>query len=221
MSVRISVFRRSGPLAAAALIVPVLAGCSSVPSMPSISSFSSLFGSNPTADTSQASAAYTPPPDFECPSVTIRQGASTLAVYANPAERLPTTLRYQVGISQMARECKLVGTTVSMKVGVQGRVILGPEGGPGQVDVPLRFAVVHEGVQPKTIATKLDRVPVSIPPNDANVSFSYIAEDLSFPMPSGGQIDSYVVYVGFDPLGAKEMDKKTPAPKPGRPRRRT
>ena len=62
---------------------------------------------------------------------------------------------------------------VSMQVGVQGRVILGPAGAPGTVDVPMRFAVVHEGPTPKTIVTKLDRVPVTIPPDDANVLFTH------------------------------------------------
>ena len=33
----------------------------------------------------------------------------------------------------------------------QGRIIIGPAGGPGKVDVPLRIAVVQEGVKPKTI----------------------------------------------------------------------
>ncbi len=54
---------------------------------------------------------------------------------------------------------------------MEGRVILGPEGAPGQIDVPLRFAVVEEGIDPKIIATKLDRVAVTVPPNDSNVLF--------------------------------------------------
>ena len=49
---------------------------------------------------------------------------------------------------------------MTIKLGVQGRIILGPGGGPGQVDVPLRFALVEEGMQPKTIWTKFYQVPV-------------------------------------------------------------
>ena len=40
---------------------------------------------------------------------------------------------------------------MTMKVGVEGRVLLGPAGGPGQVDIPLRMAVVQEGPAPKTV----------------------------------------------------------------------
>ena len=84
---------------------------------------------------------------------------------------------------------------------------------PGTVDVPLRFAVVREGVDPKMITTKLDRVAVTIPPDDSNVLFTHVTEGLDFPMPRGGDIDYYVVYVGFDPAG-RGAGRKKPAPKP-------
>jgi hypothetical protein len=175
--------------------------------------------SRTTAGDASASAA-TQQLDFECPGVGVRQGASTLAVSANPAEPSALNMRYQVGIAQTARECKLNGNTVTIRVGVQGRVVLGPAGGPGQIDVPLRFAVVHEGVEPKAIVSRLQRVNVAIPGGDPNVLFTHIEEDLSFPMPRGGDIDNYVVYVGFDTMAAREWEKKRPAPKPAaKPRR--
>jgi hypothetical protein len=193
-----------------AVVGLALAGCSSSPS------FSSLFGSSKlSTDASAAATAAQLFSDFECPAVSVRQGAATLAVTGNPGDQSALNMRYQVSIGQTARECRLVGTTVTMKVGVQGRVVLGPAGGPGQLDVPLRLAVVHEGTTPKTIATKLQRIKVDIPGAD-NVLFTHIEEDLSFPMPRGADIDSYVVYVGFDPIGAKELEKKKPAPKPRR-----
>jgi hypothetical protein len=43
---------------------------------------------------------------------------------------------------------------------------------------------------------------------------------VSFPMPSAADIDSYIVYIGFDPLAeqaqdqAKEKAKPKPKPKP-------
>ena len=79
--------------------------------------------------------------------------------------------------------------------------------------MPLRFAVVRETVETKVITTKLDRVAVTVPPNDGNVLFSHVTEGLDFPMPRGGEIDYYVIYIGFDPAGA-EPEQKKPAPKP-------
>lgn len=187
--------------------------------MPAAPTLPSIFGSGSTAGGNDATAAYAPPTDFECPGVTIRQGASTLMVSADGAEQSPLNLRYQVGFAQTARECRLVGDTLTMKVGIQGRVILGPAGGPGQIDVPFRVAVVREGVEPRTIVTKLERLAVAIPPGDTSVLFSHVEDNLSFPMPRGGEIDYYVVYVGFDPIGAREMDRRKPAPRPTRARR--
>jgi len=207
--------RRRTAITALALLGPMLAGCSSAPSIPSLSS---MFASSSAGTNSNASAANTLPPNFECPSVAIRQGAGTLTSASNQEEPTATNLRYQVSIADTARECRVTGNTVSMKVGVQGRVVIGPQGGPGQVDVPLRIAIVHDGVQPKTIMTKLERISVTVPPDDGNVPFTHIEDGLSFPMPRGNEIDSYVVYIGFDPTGLKEMEKKKPAPKPARPR---
>ena len=80
--------------------------------------------------------------EVECPGIEVRQGASTLAITApGSGEAGPMNTRYQVTIGQLARECAALGGVMTMKVGVQGRVLLGPAGGPGQVDVPLRMAV--------------------------------------------------------------------------------
>lgn len=213
---------RQGNAAAVAvmsvLMGALLAGCSST-------SLSSIMGSkSATADAANASAVAPVPLSFECPQVGIREGASTLSVSANPADQSPVNMRYQVSIGQTARECHLVGQTVTMKVGIQGRVILGPAGGPGVVDVPLRLAVVKEGIDPDPITTKFQRLSVTVPEGSTNVLFSNVQDDISFPMPKGNDIDNYIVYIGFDPTTAEEMDKakKRPAAKkpakPAKPR---
>jgi hypothetical protein len=207
--------RSSGLVVAIAVLGSILAGCSS-PSMPS---FSSVFGSKPAAADSNASAAYTPPANFECPDVAVRQGAATMSSSADPSESTALNLRYQVTLGTTARECRVAGPTVMLKVGMQGRVVMGPQGSPGSIDVPVRFAVVREGVDPKTIVTKLAIIPVAVPPGDGNVLFSHVEEGLDFPMPKGSEIDSYVIYIGFDPLGLQQNRK--PAPKPARSRRPT
>jgi hypothetical protein len=96
---------------------------------------------------------------------------------------------------------------MSIKVGVQGRVILGPMGAPGKIDVPLRYAVVREGPEPKTIATKFKRISVIVPPDQTHVQFVDVEEGLSFPLPSSSELEAYVVYVGFDEIGDKNEKK--------------
>jgi hypothetical protein len=213
--------RRHGRAAVAvALFGFALGGCSSVPSMPSASS---MFGSgSSTSAGAQANALAEPsqPMNFECPNVTVRTGASTMSNYANNAEQSPTNLRYQVGIGQTARDCRLNNGIVTMKIGVQGRVILGPQGAPGQIDVPVRLAVVHETpTTSKAITTKLERVSVTVQADSGNAIFTLVDNEISFPLPRGGDIDDYVVYVGFDPQGLEQERRKQPA-KPAAPRQR-
>ncbi len=200
---------RTGRLRAAlalALAGAALSGCgggstlgasSDNSSSPSIGSrFSQLFGSK-----SQAVGEAAPPPvdnELSCPPVTIRAGASTYAVGAPGKEAAGNDLRYQATISRTARDCTRNGDQITARIGILGRVIVGPAGAPQTVEIPLRVAVVQGGVQEKTIATKVFRTTVTM--NDDNsVPFSLVAEDVVYPVPSGATGDSYIFYIGFDP----------------------
>jgi hypothetical protein len=149
-------------------------------------------------------------PDVDCPFIDIRQGASTLTIPPPPPDgsNEAMALRYQGIFVRAARECAVVAGQMVMKVGVQGRVIVGPAGGPGAVEVPLRIAVVSSLTQgAKTIVTKLIRIPVTVGNNDGT-DFTHIEEGLSFPLPPSAVLASYIVYIGFDPIGAAEEDKR-------------
>jgi hypothetical protein len=154
-------------------------------------------------------------PNVECPFLDIRQGASTLTFPPPPPDggNEAMSLKYQGIFVRAARDCAVVNGQMVMRVGVQGRIIVGPAGGAGQIDVPLRIAVVSAPITaPKTVITRLIRIPVMIGANDANVDFTHIEEGLSFPMPSSTS-DPYLVYIGFDRFGAAAADQaKKPAP---------
>jgi len=170
-----------------------------------------------TARSAQASAEPTVSMEDDCPTADIRTGASTLAIAAKTEGATANDLRYQLSFHQLARQCFRDGPGVRIRVGVQGRLVVGPAGAPAQADVPLRYAVVREGVEPKTIATKFRRIPVAIPSGATNVTFTDIEEDLSFPMPSLIDLQAYVVYVGFDDVGdrgQRAAPKKKASPRP-------
>jgi hypothetical protein len=211
---------RGAALLAAAL---ALSGCSSA-SPPtgtadtgSISRFSSLFSGS--ASPAAQGAAGGPGIDADdCPSVEIRNGAGTYTVAGKPPEASATDVRYQLSFTQLARQCTVIGSDLVMKVGVQGRIIVGPLGGPGPVDIPLRYAVVREGAEARTIATKFKRVTAEVPPGQSNVVFSDVEESLSFPMPSRAALAGYIVYAGFDEIG-EGAEKKATAKKPAAKRK--
>ena len=206
---------RYGAVLAAALI---LSGCSSA-STPtdtgetaSTSRFSRLF-SGSAGPPAQAAAGGPAFDADDCPTVEIRTGAGALTVAGKPTEAATTDVRYQLSLTQLARQCRTTGADMVVKVGVQGRIIVGPAGAPGPVDIPLRYAVVREGVAPRTIATKFKRVPADVPPGQSNVVFSDVDESLSFPMPSRSELAAYLIYVGFDEIG-EGLPKKPVAKKP-------
>jgi len=195
-------------------LVPLVAGCGTS------SIFSSspldLFSTSSKATTGDADASGGATTDVECPSVAVRTGAATLMIGSKPGEGEPAALdlRYQASMVRTARECQVNAGIMNMKVGIEGRVITGPAGSPGTIDLPLRIAVVQEGVNPKTIVSKFARVQVTVANAADRVPFTHVDSDISFPMPQPiANIDSYVVYVGFDPAGAPQ-EKKRPPPKP-------
>jgi hypothetical protein len=207
-------FIKIAPIPALALLV---AACSSAGTgaNDSSSSFSSLFrASSPdhaaavAASAPGAAAAPAAPGGVKalevCPNVELRQGAATLTVNNNAKDPSAMQLRYQVSVTQMARECSLAGGTLTIRVGIQGRIVLGPAGTHGALEIPIRYALVDEGPEPKMIYTKLYKFPVAIPEGAPNVSFTHIEEAIAVPMPSMPVFDRYVIYVGFDVIGAQE-----------------
>ena len=200
---RLSSSRRL-PARASALVLGglALAGCAST---------DSVMGSKANPDGS-ISANKVANSDIDCPGMMVRSGASTWQV---PSGSNSTNLRYQGSLGQLARECAILGDAMTVKVGVEGRVLVGPKGGAGSVAVPLRIALVQEGPQPKSVWTKFYSVPVNVQQGQTQVTFTHVEDDLTFAIPPSKDLSSYVIYVGYDPQGAasgaKTSKKKSAA----------
>ena len=139
-------------------------------------------------------------------------GASTYAVGAAGKPAVGNEVRFQATITKMARECTRNGGEITARIGIQGRVIAGPAGAPATVEVPLRIAVVQGGVGEKVIASKAYRTTVEMS-EGGSVPFTFIAEDLAYPVPSARIADSYIFYVGFDPQALSPEPKARPKKK--------
>lgn len=207
-------------MGAAALLSLALAGCGtsgtgSLFSGSALDLFSTSSKATASKPAAAGEAAAETATDIECPEVSVRTGAATLIVGSKPKEAEPAALdvRYQGTIIRTARECHVNAGVMTMKVGIEGRIITGPAGGPGTIDVPLRIAVVQEGINPKPIVSKFGRETVTVASAVDRVTFTHIDPDITFPLPQPlADIDAYMVYVGFDPLGA-QPEKKKPAAK--------
>lgn len=128
-----------------------------------------------------------------CPTVQIRAGTESFRIL--PRGEDPETsdkVRYQASITTAARECNYVGQNLQMRVGVKGRVITGPAGGPGNITMPIRIAVT-EGTE--TIYSKLYRQAETISPGQSSTQFSFVDEQVVIPAPKNPNVR---VYIGFD-----------------------
>jgi hypothetical protein len=181
------------------VVAAMLAGCSG-------DSLKSL-GATSTTDPKTAGVGGMPNSDVECPSIQVRNGAST---WQMPTGGATTDLRYQASLGQMARECALLGDTMTVKVGIEGRLLVGPKGATGNIEVPLRLALVQEGPRPKSVWTKFYAVPVNLQPGQSGTAFTHVEDDLTFVMPPSKDISAYVIYVGFDPQGLNARKKRAP-----------
>ncbi len=157
--------------------------------------------------------------DVECPYIQIREGASTLTVNG-PGDNAAMSLKYQGSFVRAARQCAVVAGQMVMKIGVQGRLVLGPQGGPGELTIPLRIAVVDEKpASSKTIVTKLILIPVAVRSADDNPTFTHVEDNVTFPLPSSSELDNYIVYIGFDPIAAQAQERHRAPPRPKAKRR--
>ena len=71
-------------------------------------------------------------PDVHCPGVEVRQGTSTMTLSSMGSDPSALALRYQATVGRTARECVVRGDALTIRVGMEGRIILGPAGGPAE-----------------------------------------------------------------------------------------
>ena len=145
-----------------------------------------------------------PRPDTRaCPSAVIRDGTQTLRIYETGGEGDPDFVRYQGSITKVARECVYAGDEIlTVKFGVQGRVVIGPRGQAGTYSVPVRAVFVARGSEP--IWGQLYQVTVTVPEGGSSGTFQLIEQTAAYTIPPGADLANHAVYVGFDELSAQQ-----------------
>lgn len=182
----------------------LLGGCGGSASGDSGTAVANLLAFN----TTTVSAA--PPPaqideKLQCPTVEVLDGTASSRVYAG-AEQTNSSVKYQFSMGDVARECSHVGDQLVLKVGVEGRALVGPVGAPGTYAAPVRIAVRREKDE-KPVATKLYKIPVTIPSGEGGAPFSLVADPISVPFTTAHADDDYTIVVGFDAKGGDEAVK--------------
>ncbi|MEA1832919.1 hypothetical protein U8607_12590 [Methylobacterium durans] len=139
-----------------------------------------------------------------CPPVGVSEGGAALQTLAGRSADKPN-IRTQVTLGRLARECtRREDGSITVKVGVEGRVLLGPAGTPGRFDVPITIAIKSDE---KVVTSRFRRLSATVGPGEAQGFFSVVEEDLSVP---AAMTRDYEIEVG---LGGS-------APKAGKPQPR-
>jgi hypothetical protein len=200
------------PLALALSAAGLLSACGAL-------DFDNPFNPSPSAQQSRPAQQSANPADkpvalpltadeLQCPPVEIDEGGAAARV-GGPDN---ASVRYQFAISQTARECAPVSTNqFTLKVGVSGRLLIGPAGKPGTFSAPLRVTVHDENTK-KDAFTKVYKVEASVP-DAGDAPFNLVTEPIVLPMTRTELADDYTLTVGFDNGKAAA----SPAPKPKKP----
>jgi hypothetical protein len=149
--------------------------------------------------------------ELQCPPVEIDEGGAAARV-GGPEN---ASVRYQFAISQTARECAPASPNqFTLKVGVSGRLLIGPAGKPGAYSAPLRVTVHDENTK-KDAFTKVYKVEASVP-DAGDAPFNLVTEPIVLPMTRTELADDYTLTVGFD--NGKAAASSTPKPKKPHPK---
>lgn len=152
-----------------------------------------------------------------CPEIQILDGTSADRIYAPGDDQSNATVRYQFSIDDVARDCQVTGGQVAMKVGVAGRILLGPAGSPGAYPAPIRVAIVNVSDGTPAIS-KLYQVPTGVADGQTEAPFTLVTDPLSVPAIDHFALN-YTIKVGFDSAGngKKQPEAKTADSSPAAP----
>jgi|SRR5579875_722672 len=131
-----------------------------------------------------------------CPKIVIPEGTAASQAYAGTPPS-SANLRHQFSLTDSARECTLDGNQIVIKIGVAGRVLLGPAGSPGSFSVPVRMAIVNE-LNNQPIISKLYHAAVAVPPGETHADFTIVSEPLRVPFIKEHADENYTIKAGID-----------------------
>lgn len=132
-----------------------------------------------------------------CPSIDVPEGGAALTTPAGQKGDA-ASVRTQVSLGRVARECtRREDGSITVKVGVETRVLLGPSGAPGRFDVPFTIAIRQDA---KVISTRTKRVAVVVAPGEAQGFATVVEDDIAVPAAASAD---YEIVVGLGGGGVR------------------
>jgi len=142
---------------------------------------------------SQVQSTALPAIATQCPQIKVRNGGGVMFAYANDKVGNPKALQFQAVIDGQSRNCVVSNGLITVKMGVIGRLILGPSGTNAAMNLPLRFVVERDDV---AVFSQVYNIPMTVTPPSRSEEFVKVVENVAIPYLGGENI---VIWVGFDP----------------------
>ena len=138
------------------------------------------------------------PAEVPCPQVSVAPGGGAINSYSGGRAGAPEALRSQISIANVARECNgRPDGAIVVKVGVEGRVLVGVAGSAGRFEAPVRFAIKRGD---RVVASATRRASVALAAGEIQGTFTVVEDGLVVPAGS----DDFDIEVGLGGSGAAE-----------------
>ncbi|MBX3526918.1 MAG: hypothetical protein KDJ20_06000 [Hyphomicrobiales bacterium] len=140
-------------------------------------------------------------PRIDCPVVQIEPGMSAFRVGGPDS----STVRYQIAIGDVARDCSQSGGQLLVRVGVETRTVTGPAGGPGSYTAPLTIALRRTGDE-KVLSSKTYQVGGAVGSTGSSIN-TLVSEPLAAPFINERAADDYEVVLSIG-KGGETRDRR-------------
>jgi hypothetical protein len=144
----------------------------------------------------------TSPEDLDCPDVGVAEGGASARVGGASNEEV----RYEFTIGDVARECDPQGNQFGLKVGVSGRLLIGPAGSPGEYSTTLHVQVKRDD-DGKMLVDKAYKIAVNTG-GDAQGPFNFVTEPMMLPLTRARLDQDYSITVGLGQGGGQVLHVK-------------
>jgi hypothetical protein len=159
-----------------------------------------FFYAGPTVPPSQQPNFNQDQDELTCPGLDILENKAAYRG-GSPAQQA-SGVGFQASIANVARECVFQGGQLRLRVGVEGRLLLGQSGRPGTYSVPVRVVVKRRS---DVVAQRFTRLSVTVPANDTQADFAHVEENVVVPITTNDPGDEYDIYVGLDPTAQQAV----------------
>lgn len=139
---------------------------------------------------------------IDCPLVQVDPGMSAVRV-GGPESG---SVRYQISIGDVARDCSQSNGQLFVRVGVETRTVLGAAGGPGTYTAPLTVALRRTGDE-KVLASKTYQVGGAVGSTGSSIH-AMIAEPLAAPFLNDRAGDDYEIVLSMGSKSSAPQDRR-------------